>query len=176
MRSSVPSVTLRRDLGPRTIALELRRQERGSDFTGYTENHTFTELVSFIAEVGGQHWQLSRVTLSRIRCWNTRTSVARLLGVIASDQLGPYHLRKIRRLAGQIRRGRSLPGIVLAHSRKPGEHWILSGYRRLAAHRVACATTILVYHPADLFGGRPGASDPSGRRCSDRSAFARLAQ
>lgn len=176
MRSSVPSLTLRRDLTPRAIALELRRQERGSDFTGYTENHTFTELVRFIAEVGGQHWQLSQVPLSRIGCWNMRTPIARLLRVVASDEGGTYHLRKISRLAGLIRRGRSLPGIVVAHSRKPAEHWVLSGYRRLAAHRVAHATTILVYHPADLFGGRRRASDRPSRRHRDRSAFTRLTQ
>lgn len=176
MGSPVPSVTLRSDLAPRAIALELRRQERGSDFTGYTENHTLTELVRFIAEVGGEHWQLSRVPLSRIRCWNTRTPVARLLRVIASDERGAYHLRKIRRLAEQIRRGRSLPGIVVAHSRRPAEHWILSGYRRLAAHRVAHARAILVYHPADSFGGRPEALDRPSRQQRNRRAFTRPAR
>jgi len=177
MRFSARTVALRHDLTPRAIALELRRQERGSDFTGYTENHTFAELVRFIEEAGGQQWRLSQVPLSRIRCWNTRTPVARLLSVIASDERGTYHLQKIRRLAEQIHRGRSLPGIVVTmHSRKPAEHWILSGYRRLAAHRVAHAATILVYHPADLFDELPRASDRPSWRRRDRSAFTRLAQ
>jgi hypothetical protein len=134
--------------------LELRRQERGSDFTGHTENYTFAELIRLIEDVGGSHWQLSRMPLSRIRCWNTRASLASLLQVIAADEHGRYHLRKVRRLAAEIQHGRLLPGIVVtAHSRKAGEHWILSGYRRLAAHRFSKAATILVYHPAHLFIG-----------------------
>lgn len=160
-RGQTTPVVLRPGLTSRAIALELRRQERGSDFTGYTENCTFMELVGFIKDVGGEHWQLSCVPLSRLRCWNTHTPLARLLRLIGNEHLGEFHLQKIRRLAAAIRRRRGLPGIVVTSaSRKPGEHWILSGYRRLAAHRLAGAATIHVYHPADLF---PGGVTPPDR-------------
>lgn len=155
-QSPTLSTVLRPRLAARAIALELRRQEWGSDFTGYTENHTFTELVRLIEDIGGSHWQLSRVPLSRIRCWNTRTPVASLLTVITGEGHGGLHLQKVKRLAAEIQHGRPLPGIVVtAHSRKAGEHWILSGYRRLAAHRFAKAAMILVYHPAGLFVDHP---------------------
>lgn len=171
MRSSTVTTVLRHHMTPRAIALELRRQERGSDFTGYTENSSFTELVHWVQEVGGERWQLSRVPLSRIRCWNTRTPVARLMEVIARDEHGQYHLRKVRKFASEIHSGRTLPGIVLTN--RPGNaggHWILSGYRRLAAHRIAHAATILAYHPADLFHKCSGLSDRPSRRRHNEAA------
>jgi hypothetical protein len=153
---------LRLGLTSRAIALELRRQERGSDFTGYTENYTFMELVEFVRDVGGKRWQLSCVPLSRLRCWNTRTPLVRLLKLIGNEQLGEFRPQKIRRLVSAIQRQQRLPGIVVTWApHKPGEHWILSGHRRLAAHRIARAAKICVYHPADLF---PGCATPPDRR------------
>lgn len=153
--SSPRPVVLRSRLTPQTIAIEIRRQERGSDFTGYTENYSFPELVSFIEQVGGHHWQLSRIPIQRLRCWNSRTPLRRLLHAIAEDEYGRHHLLTVNRIAKAIRRGTQLPGIVVARrAGRPNEHWILSGYRRLAAHRVAEAEAVSVFHPAGLFRQR----------------------
>lgn len=139
-------------LGLTKIAKEIRRQERTSDFTGYTENYSFSSLKDFLLSVGGPCWQLSIVSILFIKCWHTSAPLKEILRVVRSEEGGTLHERQIRKMAGSIRRGQSLPGIFLVKSEQRGDrHWILAGYRRLLAHRLAKVATIPVYHPCGLF-------------------------
>lgn len=139
-------------LGLTKIAREIRRQERTSDFTGYTENYSFSSLKDFFLSVGGPRWQLSLVPIVLIKCWHTSAPLKEILRIVRSEERGTLHEKQIRKMAGSIRRGQSLPGIFLVKSEQRGDrHWILAGYRRILAHRLAKATTIPVYHPCDLF-------------------------
>lgn len=140
-------------LGLMKTAREIRLQERTSDFTGYTENYSFRGLRDFLLSVGGPCWQLSIVPISFIKCWHTSAPLKEILRIVRSEEGGSHHEKQIRKMAGSIRRGQSLPGIFLVMSQQRGErHWILAGYRRLLAHRLAKAATIPVYHPRGLFG------------------------
>jgi hypothetical protein len=142
-----------RPLGVARIAREIRRQERGSDFNGYTVNYSVASLREFFREVGGPKWVLSMVPLNLIKCAQTRMAVKDLLDTADSVSDRRRLSKQVRQMAREIRLERSLPGIFLTRSpNRRGEHWILEGYRRVLAHRIAGATTILAYHPVDLFG------------------------
>jgi hypothetical protein len=55
-------------------------------------------------------------------------------------------------MAREVRGGVVMPGIFLTrHDRFEGEHWIIEGYRRVLAYRIARASAIPTYHPIDLF-------------------------
>lgn len=141
-----------RPLGVARMAREIRRQERSSDFNGYTVNYSVASLQDFFREVGGRKWLLSRVPLSMIMCPQTRMSVKELLDLADPISSRPQLSKQVRQMAREIRAGVVMPGIFLArHDRFEGEHWIIEGYRRVLAHRIARASTILVYHPIDLF-------------------------
>lgn len=141
-----------RPLGLTRAAREIRRQERTSDFTGYTENYSFSSLMAFLLSVGGPCWQLSIVPIQFIKCWHTSAPLKEVLRIVRSEERGAHHEKQIRKMAGSLRRGRALPGIFLVKREQRGvRHWILAGYRRLLAHRLAKATTIPVYHPCGLF-------------------------
>jgi hypothetical protein len=143
---------LSRPLGVARMAREIRRQERGSDFNGYTVNYSVASLRDFFREVGGPKWLLSRVPLSMIMCPQTRMSVKGVLDLADPISSRPQLSKQVRQMAREIRAGVVTPGIFLTWSdRRKGEHWIIEGYRRVLAHRIARASTILVYHPIDLF-------------------------
>jgi hypothetical protein len=143
---------LSRPLGVARVAREIRRQERSSDFNGYTVNYSAASLRDFFREVGGPEWVLSRVPLGMIRCPQTRMAVNDLLDLADPISYRPRLSKQVRQIARDIRTGVVMPGIFLTrHSRFKGEHWIIEGYRRMLAHRIAQASTILVYHPIDLF-------------------------
>jgi hypothetical protein len=144
-----------RPLGLTRVAREIRRQEQTSDFTGYTENYSFGSLKDFLRSVGGPCWQLSIVPILFIKCWHTSTPLKEVLRIVRSEERGTHHERQIRKMASSLSRGRALPGIFWVKSEQPGvRHWILAGYRRLLAHRLAKATTIPVYHPCGLFDSK----------------------
>lgn len=141
-----------RPLGLARVAKEIRRQERTSDFTGYTENYSVSSLKDFLLSVAGSRWQLSIVPILFIKCWHTSTPLREVLRIVRSEERGALHEKQIKKMAGSVRRGRVLPGIFLVKSEQRGVgHWILAGHRRLLAHRLAKATTIPVYHPCGLF-------------------------
>lgn len=143
---------IERPLGLTRVAREIRRQERTSDFTGYTENYSFSSLKDFLLSVGGPCWQLSIVPILFIRCWHTSAPLKEVLRIVRSEERGALHEKQIKKMAGSLRRGRALPGIFLVKSEQRGvRHWILAGHRRLLAHRLAKATTIPVFHPCGLF-------------------------
>lgn len=143
-----------RPLGVTRIAKELRRQERNSDFTGYTENFTFLDLQHFLRSVGGPQWELSIVPISLIKCWHASAPVKEICCGVKSDEERFLLDRQIQQLVEKIREGRTLPGIFLTKSQnRRNTHWILDGHRRLLAHRLAKAPTILVYHPFGMFSG-----------------------
>ena len=143
-----------RTLGVVSVAKELRRQERTSDFKGYTENFTLSNLQDFLRLVGGSRWELSVVPISCIKCWHSSASLEKICGS-ADSVTGRILLGKqVRQLAGSVRQGRTLPGIFLVRSQNcQTAHWILDGHRRLLAHRAAKTPAVLVYHPSGLFGG-----------------------
>lgn len=135
------------------IAKELRRQERESDFTGYTENFTLSELRQFLQAVGGPRWELSLVPVSWIKCWHTLAQLREIYRGVAPDAERLRLEKQVKRLANRIRQRRDLPGIFLVRSQHDqNAHWILDGHRRLLAHRAAKVPTILVYHPFGMFG------------------------
>ena len=141
-----------RPLGVARMAREIRRQERSSDFNGYTVNYSVASLRDCFREVGGPKWLLSRVPLSMIMCPQTRMSVKELLDLADPISSRPQLSKQVRQMAREIRAGVVTPGIFLTRSdRREGEHWIIEGYRRVLAHRNARASTILVYHPIGLF-------------------------
>lgn len=140
-------------LGVREIARELRRQERKSDFTGYTVNFTCSDLRQFLQVVGGSRWKLSPVPISWIKCWHTVAPLREILRGVDCDEERLLLQKQVERLADKIRKGKNLPGIVLVKSQhRRNEHWILDGHRRLLAHRAARVPTIPVYHPLGMFG------------------------
>ena len=141
-----------RSLELTNVAREIRRQERTSDFTGYTENYSFSSLMDFLLSVGGPCWQLSVVPIQFIKCWHTSAPLKEVLRIVRSEERGTHHEKQIKKMAGSVRRGRALPGIFLVKSEQRSDrHWILAGYRRLLAHRLAKVTTIPAYHPSGLF-------------------------
>jgi len=141
-----------RPLGVAWMAREIRRQERRSDFNGYTVNYSVASLRDFFREVGGPKWVLSRVPLSLIRCDQRRMTIKDLLDTADSISDRRRLSKQVRQMAREIRAGVIMPGIFLTrHSRRKGEHWIIEGYRRVLAHRIARASTILPYHPVNLF-------------------------
>lgn len=141
-------------MGAVRVAKELRRQERGSDFTGYTTNFTFRSLVEFLRLVGGSRWEVSLVPVSWIKCWHTDASLKEIYRVAGSGADRSLLENRVRGLANRLREGRKLPGILLTRSeRGRNSHWILDGHRRLLAHRVARASAIRAYHPVGMFGG-----------------------
>ena len=143
-----------RPLGVKRIARELRRQERTSDFTGYTENFTLQDLQDFLRLVGGTRWELSAVPISCIKCWQTSAALKEIYGALGPGAERLVLKKQIRRLAEKIRQGRTVPGIFLTKSQQGrGTHWILDGHRRLLAHRVAGASTVLTYYPLGMFSG-----------------------
>lgn len=143
---------LSRPLGVARMAREIRRQERSSDFNGYTVNYSVASLREFFREVGGLKWVLSRLPLSIIKCDQTRMTVKDLLDTADSISDRRRLSKQVRQMAREIRAGVVMPGIFLArHDRYEGKHWIIEGYRRMLAHRIARASTILAYHPIDLF-------------------------
>ena len=149
-----------RPLGVVPMAREIRRQERSSDFNGYTVNYSVASLRDFFREVGGSEWALSKVRLSTIKCYQTRMTVKDLLDTADSISDRRRLSKQVSQMAREIRAGVVMAGIFLTrHSRREGEHWIIEGYRRILAHRIARASTILAYHPIDLFGTaeKPGA-------------------
>ncbi len=108
--------------------------------------------IQSIREVGGPKWVLSRVPLSLIKCDQTRMTVKDLLDTADSISDRRRLSKQLRQMAREIRSGVIMPGIFLTrHSRRKGEHCIIEGYRRMLAHRIARASTILVYHPVNLF-------------------------
>ncbi len=143
---------LSRPLGVARMASEIRRQERGSDFNGYTVNYSVASLRDFFREAGGPQWVLSRVPLNMIKCGQTRLTVKELLDTADSTSDRRRLSKQVRQMARDIRAGVATPGIFLTRSdRREGEHWIIEGYRRVLAHRIARATAILVYHPINLY-------------------------
>lgn len=141
-----------RPLGVARMAREIRRQERNSDFNGYTVNYSVASLREFFREVGGSEWALSMVPLSMIKCYQTRMTVKDLLDTADSISDRRRLSKQVRQMARDIRGGTAFPGIFLTRDRgREGGHWIIEGYRRVLAHRIARASTILVYHPIDLF-------------------------
>lgn len=143
-----------RAMGAAGIARELRRQERGSDFTGYTTNFTLRSLVDFLRLVGGSKWELSLVPVSWIECWHTAAPLKEIYCGAWSGEERVLLEKRVRGLADRIRKGRTLPGIFLTRSQHDrSTHWIRDGHRRLLAHRVAKASAILTYHPVGIFGG-----------------------
>jgi len=141
-----------RPLGAARMAREIRRQERSSDFNGYTVNYSVASLRDLFREVGGPKWLLSKVPLSMIRCPQTRMTVKELLDLADPISYRPRLSKQVRQMAREIRAGVVMPGIFLTRDKRyEGEHWIIEGYRRMLAHRIARASTILAYHPVDLF-------------------------
>lgn len=141
-----------RPLGVARIAREIRRQERSSDFNGYTVNYSVASLREFFREVGGPSWVLSLVPLSMIKCPQTRCSVKELLDTADCVSDRRRLSKQVRHMAREVRAGVVMPGIFLTRDKRyEGEHWIIEGYRRMLAHRIARASTILAYHPVDLF-------------------------
>lgn len=141
-----------RPLGVRCITREIRRQEKNSDFTGYTENFNFSDLQDFLQLVGGPQWELRAVPISWIKCWNASAPLREIYGSAESDQARVRLRKQAKQLADKIRQGRLLPGIFVVKSEESGNaHWLLDGHRRLLAHRVAKAAIILVYHPVGMF-------------------------
>lgn len=159
----VPCRTVQRIRGPigvSSVAIELRRQERTSDLTGYTVNYSFHDLQDFLRSAGGSQWELSLVPITRIRCWHTSAALKEIRGAVWSSIKRSVFDEQIKEIADKIRRDQRLPGIFIVkghHNQAP--HWILDGHRRLIAHRVAKAANIFVYHPHDMFG-----TDKRGRR------------
>jgi hypothetical protein len=144
--------SISRPLGVARMAKEIRRQERSSDFIGYTVNYSVPSLREFFRDVGGAKWVLSRLPLSMIKCAQTRMTVRDLLDTADSISNRRRLSKQVRQLAREIRAGVVVPGIFLTRSdQRRGEHWIIEGYRRVLAHRIARASTILAYHPIDLF-------------------------
>lgn len=150
--------TICRPMGVARVAKELRRQERGSHFTGYTTNFTLPSVRQLLQLIGGTQWELSLVPICWIKCWHTRASLVEI-----SKETGWYGTRglalqdRVRELADRIRKGAKLPGVFLTKSQqRPGSHWILDGHHRLLAHRVAKAPAILAYHPLGMFGAGVG--------------------
>ncbi len=140
-------------LGVARIAREIRRQERKSDFNGYTVNYAVASLRDFLREVDGAKWVLSMVPLKMIKCAQTSMHVKDLLDTADSVSDRRRLSKQVRQMAQGIRLGTIVPGIFLL--RDPGQagsHWILDGHRRLLAHRIARVSSIPVYHPVDLFG------------------------
>lgn len=134
------------------IARELRRQEKHSDFTGYTENYTRAELEDLLRMVGGDRWHLSLVPIHYIKSTLTTVPVRRIRQII---ELDTDHRRlhiQIKQLVTKIQCDRPLPGIFVARGQGPqGGHWILDGHRRLLAHRLAKVPVIRAYHPVGPF-------------------------
>ena len=150
-----------RPLGVARIAREIRRQERSSDFNGYTVNYSVASLREFFREVGGPRWVLSLVPLSKIRCPQTRSSIKKLLDTADCVSDRRRLSKQVRQMAREVRTGVVMPGIFLTrHKRFEGEHWIIEGYRRVLAYRMARASAIPTYHPIDLFS----TADKSGAR------------
>lgn len=144
---------INRRAGVLSIATELRRQERTSDFTGYAVNYSFRDLQHFLRSAGGSQWELSLVPMTRIKCWHTSASLKEIRHAVWSSIERSAFDEQIKELAAKIRRGQRLPGIFLVKSHHDqARHWILDGHRRLIAHRVAKAANILVYHPRGMFG------------------------
>ena len=153
-----------RPLGVARIAREIRRQESNSDFNGYTVNYSVSSLQEFLRSADGPKWVLSVVPLRMVKCPQMCLPVEDLLDTAESVAQRRLLTRQVRHMARAIRLGRSLPGIFLTRSQsRRGEHWILEGYRRVFAHRVAGARTILVYHPVDLFGDARKSGDSSAQ-------------
>jgi hypothetical protein len=143
---------LSRPLGVARMAREIRRQERSSDFNGYTVNYSVASLREFFREVGGPKWVLSRVPLSMIKCDQTHMTVKDLLDTADSVSDRRRLSKQARQMVREIRAGVVMPEIFLTRrDRNEGEHWIIEGYRRMLAHRIARTSTILAYHPIDLF-------------------------
>lgn len=143
---------LSRPLGVARMAREIRRQERSSDFNGYTVNYSVASLREFFREVGGPRWVLSLVPLSMIKCPQTRCSVKELLDTADCVSDRRRLSKQVRHMAREVRAGVVMPGIFLTrHDRFEGEHWIIEGYRRVLAYRIARASAIPTYHPIDLF-------------------------
>lgn len=143
---------LSRPLGVARMAREIRRQERSSDFNGYTVNYSVASLRDFFREVGGPKWVLRLVPLSMIKCAQTTWSIKELLDTADCESDRRRLSKQVRRMAREMRSGVVMPGIFLTrHPKRRGEHWILEGYRRVLAHRVARAPVIPTYHPIDLF-------------------------
>ena len=142
-----------RPLGVARIAGEIRRQERKSDFNGYTVNYSVASLQDFLQEVDGAKWVLSMVPLKMINCAQASMRMKDMLDTADSVSDRLRLSQQVRQMAQEIRLGTIVPGIFLL--RDPGQagsHWILDGHRRLLAHRVARVSSIPVYHPVDLFG------------------------
>jgi hypothetical protein len=134
------------------IAREIRRQERSSDFNGYTVNYSVASLREFFREVGGSRWVLSLVPLGMIRCPQTRCSIEELLDTADCVSDRRRLSKQVRQMAREVRAGVVMPGIFLTrHGRLAGEHWIIEGYRRVLASRIARASAIPTYHPIELF-------------------------
>jgi len=153
-----------RSLSVARMAREIRRQERKSDFNGYTVNYSVASLRDFFQEVGGSKWVLSRVPLSMIKCPQTRMTAKDLLDTADSVSDRRRLSKQVRQMAREIRAGVVMPGIFLTRSdRRQGEHWIIEGYRRMLAHRIARAFTILAYHPIDLFNTTENCGVRSGK-------------
>ncbi len=141
-----------RPLGVARIASEIRRQERKSDFNGYTVNYSVASLRDFLREVHGAKWVLSMVPLKMIRCAQTSMGVKDLLDTADCVSDRRRLSKQVRQMAQRIRLGTIVPGIFLL--RDPGRasrHWILDGHRRLLAHRIARVSSVPVYHPVDIF-------------------------
>lgn len=148
-------------IGAAAVAMELRRQERDSDFTGYTTNFTFRSLVEFLRLVGGSRWKLSLVPVSWIKCWHNAAPLKEIYRAAGSGAERLVLENRVRGLADTIREGAKLPGIFLTKSQqKRGAHWILDGHHRLLAHRVAKAPAILAYHPVGMFAAGVGRKVP----------------
>ena len=142
-----------RPLGVARIASEIRRQERRSDFNGYTVNYPVASLRDFLREVDGPKWVLSMVPLNMIKSAQTSMRVKDLLDTADSVSDRRRLRKRVRQMAQGIRLGVIVPGIFLVRDpSQAGSHWILDGHRRLLAHRIARASSIPVYHPVDLFG------------------------
>ena len=153
-----------RPLGVARIAREIRRQESNSDFNGFTVNYSVSSLQEFLRSADGPKWVLSVVPLRMVKCLQTRLPVEDFLDTAESVAQRRLLTRQVRQMALEVRLGRSLPGIFLTRSQsRRDEHWILEGYRRVFAHRVAGARTILVYRPVDLFGDPRKSGDPSAQ-------------
>ena len=150
-----------RPLGVARIAREIRRQERNSDFNGYTVNYSVASLREMFLEIGGPKWLLSVVPLSMIKCAQTRYSIKELLDTADCVSDRRRLSKQVRQMAREIRAGVVMPGIFLARrERFEGEHRIIEGYRRVLAYRIARVSAIPAYHPINLFSP----ADRSGAR------------